>query len=130
MADETGPVKDFKSLGHRTLAQMAEEVKKGDASRIRVEASGHGSILNLPVHDAEIVDEAPARDNRPPAGKRVKTLSASTRGKIFVFVPTGDHVTVTKELVGKTYNGDPIHEVTSRQGRIFLASSKQLKEFV
>lgn len=97
-------------------------------TRIKEEASTlkHDEIAREVVHQAEIVEEEPK-----------KTVEASRpisrqkeRGRMFVFKPTGERVTVTKDRVGLSYNGDVIHEVTSREGKVFLASTRQLKDLV
>ncbi len=54
--------------------------------------------------------------------------SPKQRGRVFIFKPTGERVTVTREKVGVSYEGVAIHEVTARNGNKFLASIKQLVE--
>ena len=124
-------VHDFKNVGHRTLAQMAKEVLGGDPvpalTRIKSDANTlkHEEVARTKIHDAEIVEE--------PNKKEVPVDSAphkEERGRILLFKPTGETVTVVRQRVGASYNGDHIHEVISREGKVFLASTKQLKERV
>src|SRR5208283_412175 len=103
MANE-GKTHDFKSLGYKTLAQMAKDVL-GDQSvpaltRIKDDASTlkHDEIARKVVHQAEIVEEAPKNTtveaSRP-------TSQQKERGRMFMFKPTGERVTVTKDRVGR-----------------------------
>lgn len=123
-------VHDFKSVRHKTLAGMAQEVLAGKpvAARLRDEAETlhHDKALEKEVHDGELVESQTGES----AQKKTQTRKESVLGRIFLFVPTGERVTVTRELVGKSYQGDPIHEVTARDGHIFLASLKQLRTVV
>lgn len=78
---------------------------------------------------AEIVkkpEEKPATENKP-AENPVPPKEENKRGRILVFKPTGEKVTVLKENVGRSYEGTKIHEVANREGHVFLASDKQLK---
>lgn len=49
------------------------------------------------------------------------------RGRVLLFIPTGERVTIMRPKVGRNYHGDWIHEVVNREGKEFLASERQLK---
>lgn len=54
-------------------------------------------------------------------------VEEDSKGRRLVFKPTSETVTIVREKVGQTYNGDWIHEVVSKDGHKFLSSERQLK---
>jgi len=65
---------------------------------------------------------------RPPAQKDDPTTMQSNRGRVLIFIPTGEKVTVVRDVVGQNYSGEWVSEVISREGKKFLAARKQLRE--
>lgn len=124
-------IHDFSSVKHKTLAEMAQEAVGGKANtvekKIAVDAAqqGHDGFMPVPVAVQGTNGKQEIRGAGTPA-----TPSKGQRGRIVVFIPTKEKVTVTKERVGQNYNGGWIHEVTSREGKNFLAADSQLKELV
>lgn len=118
MGDEK--VHDFKSLGHKTLAQIAKE---GLESPSEVERR---------IDKEAQVQRKPQADPHSKNGKKNPTQVPEERelGRIRVFKPTKERVTVVRERVGKAYNGVWIHGVVNRAGDEFLASETQLGDLV
>jgi hypothetical protein len=81
------------------------------------------------VHQGEVVESKGAAEAAAPEGEKTPTPSREVqRGRILTFIPKNQKVTIVRENVGLTYNGDVIHEVVLvGDGRLFLASMKQLK---
>ena len=96
--------------------------------RISLESAGHGHEAFFPVavrvqgEDGKVSIRGKATPT-PPA-------DVAKRGRILMFIPTKERVTLLRERLGKSYQGDWIHEVTTRDGHKFLAMQKQLKEVV
>lgn len=124
-------IHDFRSLKHKTLAEMAEEAIGGKANtvekKIAVDAAqqGHDGFLPIPV----VVQGQNGKSEVRGAGNPATSVKGQ-RGRIVVFTPTKEKVTVTRERVGQNYNGGWVHEVTNREGQQFLAAESQLKELV
>jgi hypothetical protein len=109
---------------------MAEETKHttlrellGDKDRIKLIAasSGHDGFFPVAVQVEAVDGKTITRGQTNP------TSQNGLRGRIFVFLPTQEKVTILKEKVGQSYKGDWLHEVTTRDGHKFLAMQKQLK---
>jgi hypothetical protein len=119
-------IHDFKNIGHRTMAQMAQEVLgvRDGTKKIEeeAEAQGHDGFVPVPV---TVTDKAGHRVIR---GQGSLAPSLGKRGQVFVFEPTHDRVTVLRHKVGNSYAGDVIHEVVNKDGHKFLASERQLKK--
>jgi len=123
-------VHDFNSLGHKTLRQMAEEAIGGNAAKVEkkiaVDAAQQGHDAFTPAATVQGTNgKLEIRGAGNPA-----TPSKGQRGRIVIFIPTKEKVTVTKERVGQNYNGGWVHQVTSREGQVFLAADNQLQELV
>lgn len=116
----------FQSLKHQTLADLVRSPGKIEQ---RAKEQGHAEVIPKLV-------ETQSRWKTPaPAVKKLNPSSLpkkeqGERGRIFLFEPTKEKVTVVRNQVGQTYAGDWIHEVTGRDGHKFLASTKQLRELV
>jgi len=95
----------------------------GNSPRIATEAAGHDAFFPTTV-------EVPNGKGGTTIRGQSKPTLPSQRGRILLFVPTKEKVTVVRDRVGKSYQGDWIHEVTTRDGHVFLALQKQLKESV
>lgn len=108
----------------RKFTSLRELLDQKD--RISVEASGNGhdgffpAVVQVPSPDGKTVTR----------GQTNPTPRKSERGRILMFLPTKEKVTVLREKVGQSYNGDWLHEVTTRDGHKFLALQKQLKDSV
>lgn len=107
-----------KGLKHQTLFDLVR-----NPQRIETQSAGHPA-LGL-QKTAPVSPQVPVVS--PPAEKKSEPQKG-VRGKAYIFVPMSERVTVIREKVGNTYNGDWIHEVVGKDGRKFLASTKQLKE--
>lgn len=100
----------------------------GQKNRIELEAASRGhdgffpEAVRIPQADGKVV----TRGQTDPASQN----GSSERGRILMFEPTKEKVTVLRAKVGQSYHGDWIHEVTTRDGHKFLALQKQLKRFV
>lgn len=108
-------------LRHETLADLMK-----DSGKIATAAllAGHtGEIPRPVVQSKEDLEKKNGNSATLPEKE-------GQRGRIFMFKPTGERVTVMKERVGNTYAGDWVHEVISRDGKQFLASTKQLADHV
>jgi hypothetical protein len=105
------------------LGKLLNEYKSAKG-KIANEAASHGHDGFFPIP----VVVSGANGSTTVRGQTKKATPLGDRGRLLVFIPTGERVTVMKEKVGQTYNGDDIHEVVSKDGRKFLASLKQLKE--
>jgi hypothetical protein len=112
----------YHGLRHRTIIEMAKEVGTGKLSA-EAAAQGHDAYFPVPV---AVQNEQGKTVIRGQARKPV----VSQRGKIFVFLPTREKVTILRTKVGEAYDGTAIHEVATREGKKFLSSQKQLKESV
>lgn len=105
----------YKDLKHKTIWDLAPGAIEKEAA-----SHGHDGLMPTPVTVVRDGKQAIRGNGNP-------TPSKGQRGRIAVFTHTGERVTVLKEKVGESYNGVPIHEVTTREGKIFLASENQLK---
>jgi hypothetical protein len=87
-------------------------------------ASKHhdGFVPTVPRAPVEEEVSAPVRKNGTAPPKE-----EVGRGRILLFLPTNEKITILKERVGQSYGGDWLHEVTTRDGHKFLAMQKQLK---
>jgi hypothetical protein len=110
---------------------MAEERKHttlrdllGDKDKIKLLAasSGHDGFMPVAV-------QVPSEDGKTVVRGQTNPTpqNGSSRGRILVFTPTQEKVTILREKVGQSYKGDWLHEVTTRDGHKFLAMQKQLK---
>lgn len=97
-------------------------------SRIELEAasSGHDGFFPVTVQIPSKDGKTITRGQTNPTPQK----NGAQRGRILMFEPTKEKVTVVKERVGQSYNGDWLHEVTTREGHKFLAMQKQLKDLV
>jgi hypothetical protein len=115
----------FKSLKHQTLADLVKNPVK-----IGVEAAAAGQTGDL-IPPAQ---PKPEKKQQAPVKKKENPTTVangkSFRGRVFLFKPTSERVTVIRENVGNAYDGDWIHEVISRDGKMFLVSMKQLADTV
>lgn len=125
MSDEK--VHDFRSLTHKTLAGMAEETLGGKASDVGKELTteaaqqGHDAFVPSPVTVQGQDGKLEIRGAGSPATPK------GQRGRIAIFMPASERVTIIRERVGQSYAGLWIHEVVNREGKKFLASDIQLK---
>ena len=112
---------DFGSIKHQTLADLVKNPIK-----IEIGASNAGHTDNL----KEPVVAKPVEEKKPEPKKKETPATVTNghgyRGRRFIFKPTSEPVTVVREKVGNAYDGDWIHEVVSGEGKLFLASMKQL----
>ncbi|SRR6266704_3144733 len=114
---------------------MAEERKHtsllellNQKSRIELEAasSGHDGFFPAAVQVTSSEGKTVIRGQTNPTPQK----NGTGRGRILLFSPTKEKVTILREKVGQSYNGDWIHEVTTREGHKFLAMQKQLTDSV
>ncbi len=97
-------------------------------NRIEAEAAlgGHDgffpAVVQIPSADGKTV----ARGQVNPTSQK----NGPSRGRILMFTPTKEKVTVLREKIGQSYHGDWLHEVTTRDGHKFLAMQKQLSNSV
>ena len=110
----------FKSLKHQTLADLVRNPAKIDAAVDTVDHSGFLPKSTSPVTKKKVELKI---------GEKASITSNGNgqRGRIFLFKPTKERVTVLREKVGNAYDGAFIHEVVNREGKKFLASTKQLE---
>jgi hypothetical protein len=107
-------------LKHTTLQDLlAHKDRISGAAK----AGGHDAYMPVPV---QIEGENGKRELR--GQSQPKTPGA--KGRLLIFLPTGEKVTVVRENVGRSYKGDNLHEVTTREGHKFCALQAQLKGFV
>lgn len=97
----------------------------GRAIEKEARASGHDAFFPAVVTVAGPEGKSVVRGQPSPTS----SVSAE-RGRILLFTPTGERVTVLRERVGQSYRGDWLHEVTTREGHKFIALQKQLRESV
>lgn len=113
MGDEKQP--------YRPLSQMLREVSSAKrAIATEAEAQGHDGFFPVPVVLA-------GENGKKTIRGQVKAAPSGEKGRLLIFLPTHENVTVVRQKVGQTYAGHWIHEVVSREGKKFLASAKQLK---
>ena len=91
--------------------------------KIRAESSGHEAYFPVPVQVEGKDGKTEIRGQIDPA----LGVEEALRGRIYIFTPTGERVTIIRPRVGKSYKGDWIHEVITREGHSFLSTQKQLK---
>ena len=105
--------------GCKTLVELTSD--KGTIAA-EAAANGHDGFLPVPVVTA-------GSNGKPTVRGQVRATppSPAERGRSFLFWPTKEKVTIVREKVGKSYSGDDIHEVVSREGKKFLASASQLR---
>lgn len=108
---------------HTTLTDLL-----GQKDRIELEAAsrGHDGFFPAAVQVSSSNGKVVVRGQTSPT----PSGNESERGRILVFKPTDEKVTVLRTKVGQSYKGDWIHEVTTRDGHKFLALQKQLKKLV
>jgi hypothetical protein len=108
---------------HTTLTDLL-----GQKNRIEFEATskGHDGFFPVAVQVSGPDGKVSTRGQTDPTLRKNK----SERGRILVFEPTKEKVTILRPRVGQSYRGDWIHEVTTREGHKFLALQKQLEGFV
>ena len=105
------------------MARLTDLLKNG--GEIERESRTHGHDGFFP----NVVTVVGPEGKSVVRGQSNPTPSVSAeRGRILLFAPTGERVTILKEKVGQSYKGDWLHEVTTREGHRFLALQKQLKE--
>lgn len=97
----------------------------GNKPAIASQSAGHDAFFPTPVQVPDGAGSTTIRGQAGPASR-----DESKRGRILLFIPTKEKVTVIRERVGKSYNGDWLHEVTTRDGHTFLSLQKQLKDSV
>lgn len=118
----------FQSIKHQTLADLVRSPEKIDR-----EAKGQEKVKGAPSFVETlppVVQKVEATAVRKANPSSLPKKELGQRGRIFLFEPTKERVTVIRNRVGQTYGGDWIHEVTARDGHKFLSSEKQLREFV
>jgi hypothetical protein len=105
---------------HTSLRDLLDQ-----KTRIELEAaaSGHDGFFPVPIQVPTADGKTVLRGQATPPPRK----KAVERGRIIVFLPTQEKVTVLREKVGQSYKGDWLHEVTTREGHKFLAMQKQLK---
>lgn len=110
----------WKGLAHVKLVDLV-----GSPQKIEQDAkkAGHtGSLATPVVAQPEVkVEETTKKNGNPPL-----VPQKGVRGRGYLFRPTGEKVTVVRERVGCAYDQSWIHEVIARDGKKFLASTKQL----
>ena len=74
--------------------------------------------------------EKAKKDEAPVVEKPASHEPPEERGRFLIFLPTNERVTISRVVVGQTYAGLHVHEVITKDGRKFLASSKQLRKLV
>lgn len=99
----------------------------GHSDMIKIEAGsrGHDAFMPTPVRVQDENGQATVRGQSNPA-----QMENSLLGRILLFLPTKEKVTVVREKVGKSYRGMWLHEVTTKDGKKFLALQTQLQELV
>lgn len=93
--------------------------------RVDQESTSHGHDAFMPV-----AVQVPQKNGSVAVRGQVDPVpngQKSSRGRILLFLPTKERVTVVREKVGQSYKGDWLHEVITREGHQFLALQKQLK---
>ena len=113
-----GKQNGYKDLKHKTILDLAPSTVEKEAAK-----NGHDGFMPTSVKVMKDGKQITRGNGNP-------TPSKGQRGRIATFTYTGERVTVLQERVGESYNGTPIHEVTTREGKIFLASENQLKALV
>lgn len=113
-------------MADRKFTTLRELLAQKGRINLEAASSGHDAYLPTTVRvqtdEGKIVTRGPAS---PTPSKEVVG-----RGRILLFLPTKEKVTIIREKVGRSYNGDWLHEVTTREGHTFLALQKQLKDSV
>lgn len=105
---------------YTSLRELLDQKK-----RIEIEAasSGHDGFFPVVVQVSSADGKTVTRGQTNPTSQK----NGVARGRILMFEPTKEKVTVVKERVGQSYKGDWLHEVTTKEGHKFLALQKQLK---
>lgn len=107
----------------RKYTSLVELLKQKSRIEMEAAASGHDgffpAVIQVPSADGKTI----TRGQTNPAPQK----NGTGRGRILMFEPTNEKVTILKERVGQSYKGDWLHEVTTKDGHKFLALQKQLK---
>lgn len=106
---------------HTTLRELLSQKSKIEQEAVSNKHEGFlPTVAQFPKEPEATVE----KKNPTPQKKEVE------RGRILLFTPTKEKVTILREKVGKSYTGDWLHEVTTRDGHKFLAMQKQLTVLV
>jgi hypothetical protein len=105
---------------HTSLRDLLDQ-----KSRIELEASvgGHDGFFPVPI-------QVPTADGKMVLRGQMTTAppkNAVGRGRILIFIPTKERVTIVRSKVGQSYKGDWMHEVVTKDGHKFMALQKQLQ---
>lgn len=110
----------------RKFTTLRELLNQKDRIEREAASGGHDGFFPVAVQVPSADGKTVIRGQvNPPSQK-----NGSSRGRILMFTPTKEKVTVLREKVGQSYNGDWLHEVTTRDGHKFLAMQKQLSNSV
>lgn len=119
-------VRDFKSIAHPTLAALAQGKVAGTAPAMLGTSDRtleKGILEHAREEKQKIETPAPAAPEVTPPTQDGLGVDWS---RVFIFIPKKEIVVVTRQQVGKSYNGEWIHEVKNKSGKLFLANEKQL----
>ena|SRR2546421_2058689 len=109
----------------RKHTSLLELLNQRDRIELEAAASGHDGFFPVAVQVPSSNGKTVTRGQTNPAPQK----NGTGRGRILLFAPTKERVTILRERVGQNYNGDWIHEVTTRDGHKFLAAQKQLADY-
>lgn len=120
MAD-SNKVHDFRSLPHKTLANLT-------AGEVRAEAEGAGHAAWMPTPVAEKTADGVLTLRGQVNAQKFKSEIAE-RGKPFRYNPTKERVVLLREKVGVTYDGREVVEVATQDGKVFLTGRYMLADW-
>jgi hypothetical protein len=110
----------------KKFTSLVDLLRQKDRINLEAAAQGHDGFFPVAVQVPQSDGKTVTRGQTNPTPKK----DGAYRGRILLFEPTKERVTILKERVGQSYQGDWLHEVTTREGHKFLAMQKQLKDLV